>query len=146
MPGSSPGMTLSVCSDTAIKQAAALWRYRVRPAPISSSAARSSFDFFAGRRLAAAFRFTVFFLAFFALALRFTVLRFFFAGPTSRRAPRTAFSAAPVTALAALLAAPAAVSAALPAIDRAPSMPLRATSVIASCVELMMPRILGHRW
>jgi len=42
-------------------------------------------DFFAGRRLAAALRFT----AFFALALRFTVLRFFFAGPTSRRAPRT---------------------------------------------------------
>src|SRR4051812_47863601 len=60
---------------------------------------------FAGRRLATAFRLTVF-LAFFALARRFTVLRFFFAGPTSRRAPRTAVSAAPVTAKAAVFAAP----------------------------------------
>ena len=57
-------------------------------------------DFFAGRRLATAFRFTAFFAAFACLARRFTVFRFL-AGPTNRRAPRTAVSAAPVTALAA---------------------------------------------
>ena len=44
-----------------------------------------------------------------------------------------------------VLAAPAAVSAALPAIDLAPSMPVLATSVIASCVVVMMPLFLAIR-
>jgi len=118
MPGSSPGMTPSV-----------LQRYFFFRRTVFFADFR-----FAGRRMAADRRFA----AFRALALRFTFRRFF-AGPTSRLAPRTAFNAAPVAAFATVLAAPAAVSAALPAIDRAPSMPVRATSVTAFWVVVMMP-------